>query len=211
MAATKTQNTQALDWTDIAGETIGESAEIDCSTAYDTMLHIDCAIVEDGAHLGTEIIVQVASGATNNDLWTDLVRFVGPTGTAISDDLNATETVGSTDIVMTTAIATSNLDNDGKFKFIHNTADETDSEIIYQVSNASSTITIQDGLTTEQTAANSDVFDIDDAVAEVVKSYAIHVPMSASRARVLFNNDYDKTAAKNVCCRVRATQVTALS
>ena len=132
---TKTENTEPLAWYEIAGNAgddtmFKETGSIDVSASWDTVLHIDCALSSTTAHTGTEIIVQISSEAGVDGSWTDLTRFIGPTGTAISAAFTATEPAGETVIAIANPTA-NNFDNVGKFKFVENTT-VADSEIVFQ-------------------------------------------------------------------------------
>lgn len=192
MAATKAG--ASIDaWAEIAQNGIREGAEQSVAADYAQLLLVDCALVTTTAHTGTEIIVMVSEETSGDGVWSVLPggRFIGPTGTAVVDTLNATEPVGETTLAMVDP-ETSNLDNDGKFKFIEHTT-PADSEIVYQTANsgdAGDTITIAYGLANEQDT-NSQVFDIDDARAEAVGQYVIPIPPEVTRIRVLYNNKYD--------------------
>lgn len=131
---TKTENTQALEWQEIAQNTVLESGTIDVSASWGSTLHIDIALSSTTAHTGTEIVVQMASEAAVDDAWSEVTRFVGPTGTAIAIAFAATEPATETTIAVTDP-ATNNMDNDGKFKFIEN-AVAADCEIVYQTANS---------------------------------------------------------------------------
>lgn len=132
---TKTENTEALAWYEVAGNVTDgtdfkETGSIDVSASQATTLHIDCALSSTTAHTGTEIIVYIASEAGVDGSWSILHRFIGPTGTAFSTAFAATEPAGETVIAITNPVA-SNLDNVGKHKFVENTV-VADSEIVYQ-------------------------------------------------------------------------------
>jgi hypothetical protein len=210
-ALVKTETTQALEWTPIAAQGVLETGTINVSGGYDTTLHIDCALTSTTAHTGTEIIVQIASEASVNDAWTDLARFIGPVGTAIKVDLGGDAIATATTLIVTNP-TTNNLDLLGKFVYLKETSTIASSEIVYQTGcslDAGDTITILNGLTHAQTAANSDFYTIDTATDEAVKSYAVTIPASASQARVIFNNNYDTTAS-TVDVRVRVTAMTGI-
>ena len=131
---TKTEDTEVLAWQEIAQNAVLESGSIDVSGAVAATLHIFIALSSTTAHTGTEIIVQTGSEASVDGSWTNKYRFLGPTGTAVSCALAATEPANETVIAITNPV-TNNMDNDGKFKFIENTT-AADSEIVYQVSNS---------------------------------------------------------------------------
>lgn len=71
------------------------------------------------------------------------------------------------------------------------------------------TIVIQDNLTHTQ-EVNAVLYTIDTATGSVVGTYAIHIPLSASQARVLFNNNYDANGMEAMV-RVRLTKVTGMT
>lgn len=133
-AETKTETTQSLEWTDIVQGGVTETGTIDVSDSRATTLHIDCCLSSTTAHTGTEIIVQIASEAGVDDAWVDLVKFVGPTGTAISAVLPSNEAAAQTEISITDPV-TNNFDNDGKFKFMKN-GTIANSEIVFQTANS---------------------------------------------------------------------------
>ena len=214
-AATKTQSIQALEWTAILnaeGATgVVQSAEIDTSTAFSTTVFIDWCLAEAAAHDGTEIIVLVASG-TGDDEWTKYLTLKTNAVTPIGLAFAATEAIGQT--VLTTADPAGGMDHPGKFIFIeHDTP--ASCEIAYQVTdNASNSITVLDGISHEQKVATSDIWSVDVAngagLASVVNQWAIAIPASVSRVKVIFNNWFDTTGA-NGYGRVRATHLTELN
>jgi hypothetical protein len=127
---TKTENTEALAWTEIAQAGFLETGSIDVSASQDTTLHIDCALSSTTAHTGTEIIAYIASEAGVDGSWTPIARFVGPIGTAVSMAFAATEPANETVIALSNPVA-GNMDNVGKHKFVENTV-AADCEIVYQ-------------------------------------------------------------------------------
>ena len=133
---TKTE-TQVLEWTSVSAGAVLETGTIDVSDSYTTNLHIDCCIIDDPDHDGTEIIVETASEAGVDDAWTTIARFLGPlnpSGILITQDIPSGEAAGQTILSLTNPVA-NNFSNDGKFKFILNNT-IANSEIIYQVSNS---------------------------------------------------------------------------
>lgn len=206
MALTKTETTQSLEWTEVAQDGNQETSSIDVSDAFQATLHIDCALGTTAAHTGTEIIVQTASEAGVDDAWTDLTRFIGPTGTAFANVFEATTTVGGTSITMDDP-ATKNLDQE-KFLFVEATA-AAECEIVYATANSTSAITILDGFTHAHTSG-AILMEIDSATIECVKTYPVAIPESESQARVIFNNGYDPDGA-TAYCRVRVTKETAIA
>lgn len=126
---TKTQNTQVLEWTAIAAQGILDSGVIDLSAVLAATLHIDCAITSTAAHDGTEIIIQGRKEAALAE-WTDLTRFVGPSGTATKSDCSGVTAAGET-VVGVTNPATGNLNHVGKFIFFEDTDTIAQCEIAY--------------------------------------------------------------------------------
>ena len=217
-ALTKTENTQAMEWTKLTatGDASGiqETGSIDVSAAYAATLHIDCCLASATAHEGTEIIVQIASEAGVDDAWTELTRFVSTAATAVKSDVGADEAIGQT-VLSVTNPATGVLDHDGKFIFLYpvDDANLANCEIAYQIDNsgdAGDTITVLDGITHALTV-DTDVYTVDGTSGSAVNTWAVSIPMSASQCRVIFNNNYDDDGtASTVIIRVRATKVTAL-
>jgi hypothetical protein len=130
---TKTENTQALEWTTVTTPAILETGVIDVSTGYENTLHIDVALSATTAiTAGMEIIVQVRK-ETALDEWTDLVRFTGPIGTGVKSDFVGTANdIGDT-VLDVTDPATGCLDHLGKFIFLEDTATIAQCEIAFLV------------------------------------------------------------------------------
>lgn len=134
---TKTENTQALEWTALAAWGDGdpaagvkETGEIDISAAIEAILHIDCIMTSTTAHTGTEIICQAQSEA-GVDEWTTFANFIGPTGTCEAAGVIPIEgSVTDTTISLTNPVA-SNFDHVPKWIFFENDT-ITDCEIAYQ-------------------------------------------------------------------------------
>lgn len=125
---------EVLAWQEIAQNAVLETGSIDCSASWDTVLHIYIALSSTTAHTGTEIIVQAGSEDGTDGSWSNVSRFIGPVGTAVSCAFAATEPAGETTIAIDNPV-TNNMDNDGKFKFVENTV-AADSEIVYQTANS---------------------------------------------------------------------------
>lgn len=121
-------------WQEIAQNAVLETNAIDVSASWDSKLHIFCALSSTTAHTGTEIIVQAGSEDGTDGSWTNITRFIGPIGTAVSCAFAATEPAGETTIAITDPV-TNNMNNNGKFKFVENTV-AADSEIVYQTANS---------------------------------------------------------------------------
>lgn len=128
---TKTENTQALEWSAIAAQAFLETGAIDISTAIEALLHIDCAITSTTAHTGTEIICQARSEAALDE-WTTFCTVIGPTGTATKSDFAAQEAAAQTVLSITNPTA-GNLNHIGKFIFLEDTATIAQCEIAYIV------------------------------------------------------------------------------
>lgn len=207
-----TKSVAAVDeWAEVAQAGLREGATTDVSGCYAAILHIFCCLSSTTAHTGTEIIVQISSNTSGDEDWTDLVRFIGPTGTASKADFGGDEAAAQTELSITNP-ATANLDHDKKLIFIEHTGTVANCEVAYQVSNtgdAGDTITIQDGLTNAQTAADSDVYTVDGDTASAVGVYVVELPMAANRVRVLYNNNYDADGS-TVHTNCRISKVTAI-
>lgn len=134
---TKTENTQALEWTAVAAWAAGdpaagikETGAIDISAAIIATLHIDCAITSTTAHTGTKIICQSRSEAALDE-WTTFAEIIGPTGTAGTIGFDAEEAAGQTTLSITNPTA-GNLNHVPKFIFIENVGTIAQCEIAYQ-------------------------------------------------------------------------------
>ena len=218
-ALTKTETMQALEWTklgSVAGPNgIKETGSINISDSYDTTLHIDVCLADISAHEGTEVIVQIASEAGVDDGWTTLVAplaavaLVGANYTNFTGDEAAGQTILSIENP-----DTEHFNHDGKFVFIEHTTTPASCEIAYQIDNsgdAGDTITVLNGITHSQTAADTNIWTIDGDGKSAVWQMLVKVPVSASQARVIFNNYYDNDGtAADVYVRCRVTKVTAL-
>lgn len=208
MALTKAVDT-VDEWAEVAQNGIREGATKDISACYSAILHIDCCLSSAVAHTGTKVIVQISSNITGDEHWSDFMVLIGPTGTALGLTLAAQEAAGQTVLSLTNPV-TNNMDNDGKFKFMEaNTV--ANSEIVYQIANsgdAGDTITILDGLTSQQ-ETTSYIWDIDNATAEALLMWTIELPMAANRCRVIYNNKYDPDGA-TVHTHCRLSKVTAV-
>jgi hypothetical protein len=130
---TKTQNTQPLEWTTCTPPAILETGSIDVSGAYSGTLHIDVAMSSTTANTtGIEIIVQIQKEAALDE-WTDLTRFIGPTGTAVKSDFVGTNNAAATTLGVTNPV-TGTLDHLGKFIFFEDTVTIAQCEIAFLVS-----------------------------------------------------------------------------
>ncbi len=198
-------------WAKVTQPSTREGATVDTSGYYSACLHIDVCLAEAAAEaIGATIKVQISSNTTGDADWSVLTQFGGPTGTAFKVDLGGDEAAGQTVLTVTNP-DTNNLDHPAKLLFLENTATPANSEIVYQVSNegdAGDTITILDGLTNNQTAADTDIWEIDAAGTSVVAQYIVELPMSANRVRVIYGNK--NSTAADIYSRCRITKVTAI-
>ena len=197
------------EWAEVSAGALREGATTDITAMYEAQLHIDVSLAEATAEtVGATIIVQVSSNTTGDTDWSPLTSFGGPTGTAISKALGGTEAVGQTVLTVVDPV-TANLNHHGKLLFIEHTTPAS-SEIVYSVADsgdAGDTITIQDGLTTEQTAAASTIWSID-GTASAVAQYVVALPMSTNRVRVIYDNILATGA--DIFSRCRISKVTAV-
>jgi len=184
-------------WAEVAAASVREGAVHDCSTYYAATLFVDAALSSTNA-MGTapEIIVEVSTADTGDAAWHKFTSVGGPTGTANKVDFKNTEAAGQTVLDVTDPV-TNNFDFNGKYIFIEDTADVTNSEIAFQTANGSDaddTITVLDGITDEH-ANTADAFTVDGAApTSAVAFYAIALQPDCQRVRVLINNrDADAT------------------
>ena len=198
MSITKSQ--AAVDaWADIAQNTVREGATVDVSGNYDHILHIDMALSNATAHTGTEIIVQISSSTSTDEFWTNLVKFVGPTGTANEEAIDDDPLLATSTTI--TISSTTGYTTNGNWRFIKD-GTIANSELVWQNGYTTDTnITILDG-TTREHAVSTNMYSIAD-------TYVIQVPSAATRVRVVYNNTYDADGA-TVATRCRISKVTAL-
>jgi len=201
MALTKGSQTTLDEWALTANTAIRLGTELDVSTAYSCKLDIKAALGTADISTGQpEIIIQTTgeSSPTTED-WITYARVIGP-ATSVAPvllALNATEPVGET-VIACTSPATA-FGNDGKFKFIKNTT-AANSEIVYQVSDGASIITLLTGLANEQTAAASTLVDINHATTEVVMQWSFDINCTnVSRIRIIYNANYDADGPDVYC------------
>jgi len=201
MALTKGSQTTLDEWALTANTAIRLGTELDVSTAYSCKLDIKAALGQAVISTGQpEIIIQTTGEASpTTEDWINYARVIGP-ATAVAPvvlALNATEPVGET-VIACTSPATA-FGNDGKFKFIKNTT-AANSEIVYQVSDGASIITLLTGLANEQTAAASTLVDINHATTEVVMQWSFDINCTnVSRIRIIYNANYDADGPDVYC------------
>jgi len=186
------------DWTAVAQNTVVQSATLDCSGHYGTILNIQAFLDTTTAHAaGTDFIVQVSSTTSGNEDWQDYTIFNALGGTAVKDDvennpLNATETS-----ITLTGHALTAL---GKWIAIED-ATLVDSELFFEVSQSTNAIVALEGVTnTHQNTA--DIYNI--AISQVILLDA-----SVYRVRVLVNNTIVATGS-TLNYKLRATKITAI-
>lgn len=190
------------DWTAVAQGAVGESATLDTSTFYESVLHIQGFLDTETAHTGTEFVVQVSGNTTGDEDWQDFYRFVELLGTANQEPLtNNPAAVGTT--VLTCASTTGYLVADlaSPWRAIKDST-LANSELILQVAvSANTSITIQDG-TTNGHAQNTNMYNI-------AFTRDIYIPISYNRVRVIVNNDYDSNGS-TLNYKVRVSKITAM-
>lgn len=198
MALTKTC-TNVTDWTAVAQNTIGESAAIDLSAAYEAIIHIQAFLDNVTAHTGTKFTVQISGETSGNEDWQDLVSFVELIGTANTEPItNNPLAAGSTTI---TCASTTGYTVEGEWRAIEESP-LANSELIFQTAySATPNITILDGTTNSHVQTT--------AMFNIAFTKNILLPSSAYRARVIVDNTYDLDGATFVY-KVRLTKVTAL-
>lgn len=129
---TKTAATEIMGWTAITPPAVVDSGAFDVSASWGSDISIDvCQSSTTANTTGIEIIVQGRKKDTV-DQWVDIVRFIGPIGTAVKSDFAAQEAAGQT-VLDVTNPATGGLDNLGKFIFLEDTATIAQSEIAFLV------------------------------------------------------------------------------
>lgn len=190
------------DWTAVAQAAVGESATADISACYEAALNIQAFLDTETAHTGTEFIVQTSSNTTGDEDWEDYARFVDLIGTANKEDItNNPAAAGTTVFTVASTTGYTVADVAAPWRAIED-ATLVNSELLLQVAVAANTsVTFQDGSTNEH-ANTADLYNI-------AFSRTIQLPFTASRARVIVNNNYDSNGS-TLNYKVRMTKVTAL-
>lgn len=197
-----TKSLAAVDeWAEVAQNAVREGAIIDVSGCYASALHIDVALTSETAHTGSKIEVQVSSNTSGDEDWSTLTEFIGPTGTANSENPSGAEAAGQT--VIEVASTTGLYDDDEtRWIFIEDTGTVADSEMCLLVSHVANTsITIQDGLTNAK--------DTSDVIFDIADTYCIDIPIWAYRVRVIYDNTYDSDGA-TIHTKCRISKVTGI-
>jgi hypothetical protein len=198
MAITKS-SIGVTDWTAVAQNVIGESAEIDLSDVYEALIHIHAFLDTETPHTGTKFIVQISGSATGDEDWEDFAEFVELIGTANTEPItNNPLTAGSTTI---TCASTTGYVVEGEWRAIKD-GTLANSELILQTAySATPDITILDGTTNEHAQTT--------AMYNIAFTKNILLPSSAYRARVVVDNTYDNDGS-TLNYKVRLTKVTAV-
>ncbi len=196
-----TKSVAAVDeWAEVAQNAVREGAINDVSDMYSAMVHIDVALSSVTAHTGTKIIVQVSSAESGDEDWTTLTDFIGPDGTANSENPSGSEAIGQT--VIEVASTTGFEADETRWIFIEDVGTVANSEMLLLVSHVSNTsITVLDGLTVAK--------DSSDVIFNIAENYVIEIPMSANRVRVIIDNTFDSNGA-TVHTKTRISKVTAI-
>ncbi len=199
MALTKSR-AQVDEWAEVAQNAVREGAEVSSTDSYSAMLHIEMGISSITAHTGTKIAVMVSASTGGDEDWTTLTEFIGPTGTAALTLFDAAEAGGQT--VLSVAGTTGFEADETRWVFLEDTTEIAKSELALLVSAVTSdTITVLDGITNAKTT-DSEAYSIAD-------NYAIELPMSAYRARVVYDNTFDSNGA-TVHTRTSISKVTSI-
>ena len=180
--AQPTKSVAAVDeWALVAQNALREGATTDVSGAYDVILHIDIALNTETAHTGTVIEVQISSETAGDEGWSTLGSpWIGPTGTANAEVTSGTENAGAT--VIECASTTGYLADGFIWIFFQHTT-PANSELSLLVSHVANTsVTVLDGIANDQTAGT---------MYNKARRYAIPIPLSANRVRVIYDNTFD--------------------
>lgn len=196
MAITKAVE-QVTDWAAVAQNTVGESAVLDCSGHYGTLLTIQAALDTTTAHTGTRFIIQISSHASSDEDWHDYDEFVALIGTALTDLIEDNPLAQGSTVIALTGHALTAL---GIWLFIED-GTLVDSELVFEVAQAANSITILDG-TANAHVQNTPIFNI-------AISRPVILDMAVYRARVIVDNTYDADGS-TLNYRVRASEVTGI-
>lgn len=201
MALTKS-TASIIDWTAVAQAAVGESSEADISGCYDALLHIQAFLDTETAHTGTEFIVQVSCASSGDEDWQDHCRFVDLIGTANTENLtNNPAAVGTTVFTCASTTGFTVADAPAPWRAIKDST-LANSELFLQTAVTTNTnVTAKDGSTNSH-VQNTPMYNM-------AFSRTVQLPFSASRARLVVNNNYDSNGS-TLNYKVGLTKVTAL-
>ena len=189
IAAIETQKDVALvsavinDWTAVAQNTVGESAEYDMSDAFEALLHIQAALDTTTIHTGTKFIIQISSAESGDEDWIDFAEFTALIGTAASDAVeNNPLAAGATSITLTGHALTT----EGVWLFIED-GTLINSEMVFESAQAANTVTLLDG-TKNVHVVTTPLFDL-----AITRS--ITLPASVGRVRLVVDNTVSATGS----------------
>lgn len=168
---------------EVAQNAVREGAVMDLSEVYDAHVGIQLALTSETAHTGTILKVQISFAETGDEDWIDYHTFLALSGTAESEVItNNPAAAGTTTF---TVASTTGFTADGILPvFLKDVSTFANSEWLMLVSAVSNTsVTVLDGSTREH-AQNSVFYN-------VASTHRIFLPLSALRARVLYDNTYD--------------------
>lgn len=195
--------TQVDEWAAITATSVREGATVDISDAYDAILYVDLAATSETAHEGTMIRVQISPTTSGDETWTDLGGpIIFGVGTAAAEAVSGTESAGQTVIeVASTTGYTVDLNVNRWVFFLNGTV--ANSELGYMTAfSANTSITVADGITNAQTSST---------IYNTARRYAVPLPLSANRVRVIYDNNYDADGtASQVHSHAYIVETTAL-
>ena len=189
------------DWTQVAQNTVAQSAILSCVGHSATLLHIQAALDTTTAHAaGTRFAIQVSSNTTGNEDWQDYTEFIGCAGTALTDVIeNNPLATGATSLTLTSVAA--GLVVRGKWLFIKD-GTIADSEMGIVASSSANALVLLEG-TTNQHALNTPVYGV------TTMTKVILIDKSVYRLRLIVDNTI-VAAGSTICYKLRATKVTSL-
>ena len=188
------------DWTAIAQNAIGKSAEIDLSDVYEATLHIQAFLDTATAHTGTRFLLQISGAATGNEDWQDRTQFVELIGTANPEPITNNPLAALATTI--TCVSTTGYTVEGEWRAIKD-GTLVNSELIFQTAySATPDITILDG-TTNSHVQTTPMYNI-------AFTKDILIPPSAYRARLVVDNTYSGAGGSTLNYKVRLTKVTVV-
>lgn len=185
------------DWTAVAQNAIVESATIDCSAHYGTILHLQAFLDTTTAHTGTKFCIQVSSKDSGDEDWHDWREFEGLVGTAATDLIEDNPlAAGSTSLTLTAHALTV----EGIWLGIED-ATLVNSELIFVASQTTNAVVALDP-TTNAHALNTAVFN-------VAMARSIILPLGVNRARLVVDNSYDDNGS-TLNYKINAVETSAI-
>jgi hypothetical protein len=202
------------DWASVANGEVVETTELDNSSVVVSSATLSMAVETVGILEecdGSRVVVQVSSGSSGDEDWSDLTEFYMPVTYAYSvcdkNDPVDRELLDNNEAASATVIeigdTTNGLYSRDETRWAIITDDTiANSEMIYIISHVVDTsITLLDGLTNAHDNSN-------DYVTEIGQTRTIYIPTVYKRARIIYDSTFDEdNGGVDTMVRIRTSQM----